>query len=75
MQMKMRMSANASGQPNLFQNKIRELPILVPSMELQEKYICCADAIRQNQASQQMSKLELSSLFSSLQHLAFRGGL
>ncbi|MFC6644576.1 restriction endonuclease subunit S [Granulicella cerasi] len=67
--------ANASGQPNLFQNQIKELPILVPPLSLQHQFSVRAGAIREQRIKFETAFDEGDKLASSLQHRAFRGEL
>lgn len=67
--------ANASGQPNLFQNQIKELPILVPSLSLQRQFSVRAGAIREQRIKFETAFDKGDKLASSLQHRAFRGEL
>jgi len=75
LQARMHSRANASSQANLFQNQIRDLPLLLPPMSLQQEFgerIATLDTI---QGRQNLSLSNLDELFASLEHRAFRGGL
>lgn len=71
----MRRRANASSQANLFQNQIKELPIFLPDIALQDCFIKRSKLVRENRKLLVRHVTELDSLFSSLQHRAFRGEL
>lgn len=69
----MNQSANSSGQPNLFQNQIKRLPIIVPPLKEQKACARTIAAIRQAPlADQQASMLAIGRLFASIQHRAFQ---
>ena len=75
MQQIMKRAANASGQPNLFQGPIRQLPILLPPMETQRYVADAKRAVRTSVTSGQAHLARLDALFASLQHRAFNGKL
>ncbi|WP_005035787.1 restriction endonuclease subunit S [Holophaga foetida] len=72
---RMEKRANASSQANLFQGQIRELPVLVPPMAEQRRFVALMMAVDQLAIPYHTSALHLDSLFASLQHRAFRGEL
>lgn len=67
--------ANASSQANLFQGQIRELPVFLPPLNLQHEFVARAGSLSKLVALHQEATASLDSLFSSLQHRAFRGEL
>lgn len=68
--------ANSSGQPNLFLNQIRELPINLPPLsrqkEFSRRFVLSQSSLAPSLTG---SNDSLLSLFTSLQHRAFRGEL
>lgn len=54
---------------------IKELPVLVPPLEQQREFVARLEAMRKIQAKHDRSLQSLETLFSSLQHRAFRGEL
>jgi len=64
--------ANASSQANLFQGQIRELPVFVPPVELQDTFVRTVARVESLKAIGQGVLAELEALFASLQHRAFR---
>ena len=71
----MKMRANSSGQANLFQNQIRDLPIIVPPLDVQDRFISRAHQVRQIRGRMQLAMDHGGASFESLQHRAFRGEL
>lgn len=67
--------ANASSQANLFQGQIRELPVMLPPLRLQQGYAERAAVFDKLKAAHAASLAEMDALFASLQHRAFRGEL
>jgi type I restriction enzyme, S subunit len=67
--------ANASSQKNLFQGQVRELPLLVPSLDDQDKLAGRLQAVADQRALLLSASRQLGALFSSLQQRAFRGEL
>jgi len=67
--------ANASSQANLFQGQIRELPIYLPPVSLQDDFVSRFSKVSMLRCSARASLAEMDSLFASLQHRAFRGEL
>jgi type I restriction enzyme S subunit len=68
--------ANSSGQPNLFLNQIKQLPILLPSINRQREFSRRFMALRSNLLpTMTEASHRLNGLFASLQHRAFRGEL
>jgi type I restriction enzyme S subunit len=67
--------ANASSQANLFQGQIRELPVYVPPVELQDTFVRTVARVASLKAIAQGVLVELDALFASLQHRAFCGEL
>ncbi|MEI7938460.1 MAG: restriction endonuclease subunit S [Verrucomicrobiota bacterium] len=66
-------SANASSQANLFQNKIKALPVFIPTMTLQDRFVERTGEIRELGAAQATSRQRLEALFQSMLHRAFNG--
>jgi type I restriction enzyme S subunit len=75
MQEKMRRATNASGQPNLFQGPIRQLPMLLPPIEIQAKIREALNGLVAMRDRYRAHLEKLDALFASLQHRAFRGEL
>ena len=75
MQETMKRAANASGQPNLFQGPIRQLPIALPPIETQRRVADVKRSTRATVTSGQAHLGFLDSLFASLRHRAFNGEL
>jgi type I restriction enzyme S subunit len=62
-------------QPNLSQELLRNMHIVVPPHDAQHEFSKRIRAINRLKASQRASLAEMDSLFASLQHRAFRGEL
>lgn len=60
---------------NLLLSQIREFPIILPSIELQEKYAVIAKNVKENKVHQKESGLALNDFFNSLSQKAFSGQL
>ena len=71
----MQQRANASSQANLFQNQIRDLPLAVPNMQMQDEFCVRKSVVRRIAERQIAFGGEIGDLFRSLQHRAFRGEL
>ena len=54
---------------------IKEMPVLVPPLPLQQDFARRVAAVEQLRSTQQASLAKLDELFASLQHRAFRGEL
>src|SRR5581483_1100048 len=67
--------ANASSQANLFQNQIRELPVLLPDLAMQNAFTECVTPVDEMREMQAASLVQHDRLFASLQHRAFAGQL
>ena len=67
--------ANASSQANLFQGQIRELPIAVPPLDLQDEFADRCAAVESLRDTQNAALQDLEALFAALQDCAFRGEL
>jgi type I restriction enzyme S subunit len=63
---KMSANANASSQANLFQNQIRALPILIPEIEQQDRFVERVSEIRGLETEQTASRRCLEDLFQSM---------
>lgn len=57
------------------QSNLAKIPVVVPPMTLQKQFDSRVDAIEGSAKKQRQSAAELDSLFTSLQHRAFRGEL
>lgn len=75
LQRKMKQSANASSQANLFQGPIRKLPVVLPPLELQGDFVDKATAVERLKDQHRAQMVALDDLFASLQHRAFMGEL
>jgi len=67
--------ANSSSQANLFQNKIRELPVFLPPIDLQNKFAHIAITAAKSTAMLESASSQLDMLFFSTQQRAFQGEL
>lgn len=67
--------ANASSQANLFQGPIREMPVLLPPLPLQQTFATRVQAIEALKAQHRAALAEADALFASLQQRAFAGTL
>jgi type I restriction enzyme, S subunit len=72
---RMMQRANASSQANLFQGQIRELPVFLPDLVLQEGFTQRATAVDALMEAQAASLAGYDRLFASLQQRAFNGEL
>jgi type I restriction enzyme, S subunit len=75
MKAKMLASANASSQANLFQGQIRALPILLPDLCLQDRFIEKCTSLENTRELNRSFLRKLDSMTESLQYHAFRGEL
>ncbi len=75
MQAIMKKEANSSGQPNLFQNQIKQLNVLVPPLELQAEYKRFLDHYKEKKVSLIAANDQQALLFKSLSQNAFSGQL
>lgn len=55
--------------------KLRQLPVFVPALSLQIRFVRQIDAVNTLKAANRKSLIELDALFTCLQHRAFRGEL
>lgn len=67
--------ANASSQANLFQGPIRDMPVTVPPLPLQQTFATRIAAIEALKATHRRALAALDALFASLQQRAFAGQL
>jgi type I restriction enzyme, S subunit len=65
--------ANASSQANLFQGQLRDLPVYVPPISLQDDFTIRVARVDTLKAAHWTSLAGLHALFASLQHRAFQG--
>lgn len=63
------------GTKRLDANGLREIPVLLPPMQLQREFVLRIEQVEKLRIAAQASLHELDSLFASLQHRAFRGAL
>jgi type I restriction enzyme, S subunit len=75
MQSAMKAAANSSGQPNLFQNQIKRLEIVVSPIKLQNTFARKVEEVRRLAPSLASSEQCAQQFFSSLQSRAFSGQL
>lgn len=75
MQSVMHHEANSSGQPNLFQNQIRKLPLYIPPLQKQNNYRDFLAKNNEGLADLKNLNANLDELFSSLMQKAFSGEL
>lgn len=66
---------SGSAQPKLNQKNLNRIPIAVPPLDEQRKYVAVADSIEQQKEIQRAHLDELDTLFASLQSRAFKGEL
>lgn len=71
----MRRRANASSQANLFQGQIRQLPLFVPPLTLQDRFMVRLEAVERLEGSLRSASALTDALFASLQYRAFNGDL
>jgi type I restriction enzyme S subunit len=71
----MQKRANASSQANLFQNQIRALPVALPPLACQDRFIQRKSTTAKNRQRYEAALMQSSQLAKSLQHRAFRGEL
>lgn len=67
--------AHSSSQANLFQGPIRALPVLIPSLKIQDEFVARIDSVNHIRKVHVLATDNLSALFHSLQHRAFQGEL
>ena len=63
------------GQPNISQQIIRDLKVLLPSLDLQQKFADIVQKVEKLKEKQRESEKELDNLFNSLMQRAFKGKL
>jgi type I restriction enzyme S subunit len=68
-------SSNISGQPNIFQRQIRELPVTIPPISFQEKFVQVVRLHERLRSKQKEALRQADHLFQSLLQHAFRGYL
>jgi type I restriction enzyme S subunit len=71
----MNVRANSSAQANLFQNQIKNLPVIVPPIALQKTFELQVEAVSRQRALAVTDLAALDELFVSLQARAFSGQL
>ncbi|MCZ0732019.1 restriction endonuclease subunit S [Mycolicibacterium iranicum] len=71
----MNVRANSSAQANLFQNQIRDLPVIVPPIGLQKSFEEQIESVTRQRAISTAALSKLVELFASLQFRAFSGQL
>jgi type I restriction enzyme, S subunit len=64
-----------AAQQNFSGPGLRELPLPIPPLKLQNEFATRVDSIEKLRSTQRRSLLELDALFASIQHRAFRGQL
>jgi type I restriction enzyme S subunit len=67
--------ANASSQANLFQGQIRELPIFIPPLALQDEFVRRVTGVDKLKFTYRASLSGMGTFFAALQYRAFRGEL
>lgn len=75
MQAVMQRKANTSSQANLFTGPIKSLPVLLPSIALQNQFATRVQAIEAQKEQAQKSLTKAEDLFNSLLQKAFKGEL
>ena len=68
-------SAHQSSQANIFTGQIKELPILLPPLPLQEKFAQIVQKFERLRTQQREAERQAEHLFQTLLHRAFRGEL
>jgi type I restriction enzyme, S subunit len=68
-------TAHQSSQANIFTGQIKELPVLLPPMQLQEKFAQIVQRFERLRAQQRESDRQAEHLFQSILHRAFQGEL
>lgn len=71
----MNRSANKSSQANLFNNQIKKIPIILPSLDEQNRFAEQVEKIEQQKQLLQKSLTELENNFNALMQRAFKGEL
>jgi type I restriction enzyme S subunit len=66
---------SGSSVPQLNKRDLAPLRILVPSLEVQDRFVRAASAVDQLESRMRSSAAGLDALFASLQHRAFTGAL
>jgi type I restriction enzyme S subunit len=67
--------ANSSAQANLFQNQIRNLPVILPPLSLQKSFESQTEAVTRQRNLAISALAAVDELFGSLQSSAFSGQL
>jgi len=75
MQRVMKKYANTSSQANLFTGPIKLLPIVLPQIELQNKFACRIELLERHKFHSQKNSINSENLFNSLIQKAFKGEL
>jgi type I restriction enzyme, S subunit len=68
-------AAKSVAQANLFQKPIKNLPVFVPPLELQQRFAAIVESVEQQKVAQRAHLMELDTLFAALQQRAFAGEL
>lgn len=68
-------SAKSSSQANLFQKPIKQLPVFLPPLDLQNRFATIVESIERQKTRHVTHLAELDTLFASLQTRAFNGEL
>ncbi|MCZ8070306.1 MAG: restriction endonuclease subunit S [Cytophagales bacterium] len=63
--------ANKSSQANIFTNPIKDIPIVIPPLPLQQKFAALVEQVERLRAKQRESERELDNLFQSLMQKYF----
>jgi type I restriction enzyme, S subunit len=75
LQLFMKNSANASGQPNLFTGPLKKVPVLLPPLNLQKQFENIVKKLETLKNYQTQSKIEIDTLFNTLMQKTFKGEL
>ncbi|AKB24773.1 Type I restriction-modification system, specificity subunit S [Methanosarcina sp. MTP4] len=67
--------ANGAIMDGLNMKIIKDMPIIIPPIELQKKYGAIVQKIKETKQAQQQSSLEINTLFDALMQKAFNGNL
>ena len=75
LQLLMKRSSKASGQPNLFTGPLKKIPVLLPPLNLQNQFAEIVQKVETLKSYQSQSKKQIDNLFNTLMQKAFKGEL
>ncbi|MCC6457981.1 MAG: restriction endonuclease subunit S [Caldilineaceae bacterium] len=71
----LRAAKQTTGIATINMTQLRNFPLLLPPIEIQQRFAACVAAVGELACKHRASLAELNALFASLQHRAFRGEL